>query len=188
MSFIIRPRGLYRPEFITLISAVAVVEGIKMTTDLVASIRWPNDVVRGGRKLAGIIADAQTSKQEITQVIVGVGVNCNTPVSDRELSAKATSLSEELGREVAIPVLKLAILGSFADLYDRWQAGEDMVPVWTNHISTLGRRVTIKLKTTETPFSCIATEVDLDGGLLVETEGETVLVRPEDLEWLREEH
>jgi BirA family biotin operon repressor/biotin-[acetyl-CoA-carboxylase] ligase len=187
MSFMLRPKRLRNPELMTLISATAVVEGIMGATELVTNIRWPNDVILKRRKLAGVIAEAQTDKREIAQVIVGIGVNCNAPVSSFNLTTKATSLSEALGKEVDITEIRNAILDSISALYGRWQLGEDMLPIWTEHLSTPGNRIMIKLKTTENPFSCVATEVDPDGGLLVETEGETVLVRPEDLEWLREE-
>lgn len=120
-------------------------------------------------------------------MIVGIGLNCNAPFTEPELSVNSTSLSQELGKNVGILKIRDSVLGSFANLYELWQAGEDMVPFWTKHLSTLGKNVIIKVKTTETPFSCVAMDVDLDGGLLVETNGETVLVRPEDLEWLREQ-
>ena len=187
MSMILRPKNLPRPELVTLVSAVAVVEGVKHSTRLVTSIRWPNDVILRGRKLAGVIAEAESSRQEVTQVIVGIGVNCNAPVSRLDIATKATSLSEETRKQIEIPRVRNAILDSFSGLYVRWQHGEEMERVWEGHLSTLGKQVVIKLKTAETPFSCVATDVDSDGGLLVETEGETVLVRSEDLEWLREE-
>ncbi len=188
MSFIMRPRGISKPEMITLVAAVAVVDGIKHTTGLNTGIRWPNDIMARGKKLAGVIAEAQADKQEITQVIIGVGVNCNANVSDAEgFGKEATSLAGELEKHTEISELKNSILDSFSYLYDRWRAGEDMMPLWKGHVATLGKTVSIKLKTNETAFSYHAVGIDLEGSLMVTKDGKQTVVRAEDLEWLREQ-
>ncbi len=187
MSFVLRPGNIQRPELFTLVSAVAVVRGVKKATGLVPAIRWPNDVMVGGRKLAGVVAEAQSVRQELIQVIVGVGVNCNSPVSHIDgLKGEATSIREELGRHEEISVLKHSVLDSFSQFYEVWKGGGDMAQAWRNHVGTLGKRLSVKLKTEETPFSCAAKEIGDDGSLLVEKDGEPVVVRAEDLEWLRE--
>src|SRR5712692_6055625 len=81
MSFILRPGNLQHPELVSLFTSVAVVQGVKHATGLSTKIRWPNDVMVGPKKLGGVIAEAQSYKQEITQVVVGVGVNCNAPLT-----------------------------------------------------------------------------------------------------------
>ncbi len=188
MSFILRPGGISKPELITLVTAVAVVDGIEHTTGLETAIRWPNDIMARGKKLAGVIAEAQADKQGITQVVVGVGVNCNANVSEEGgLGKEATSLAEELGKRFDISELKLSILDAFWQLYDRWRAGEDLIPLWKGHVATLAKQVSIKMKTDETAFSCQAVDIDLDGNLMVTKGGKQTVVRAEDLEWLREQ-
>lgn len=187
MSFVLRPGSIPRPELSTLVTAVAVLRGVKKATGLVPTIRWPNDVMLHGKKLAGVIAEAHSTRQDLTQMLVGVGVNCNSPVAHiSALNGEATSIGEELGRHEEVSVLMHSVLDSFSQLYDDWKAGEDMTQVWRGHISTLGKRVSVKLKTGETPFSCLAKEVDADGSLLVERDPEPLVIRSEDLEWLRE--
>jgi BirA family transcriptional regulator, biotin operon repressor / biotin---[acetyl-CoA-carboxylase] ligase len=187
MSFILRPAALSRPELVTLVSAVAVAQGINEATGLFPVVRWPNDIMAGGKKLAGVIAESQSYKGEINQIIVGVGVNCNAPMSRAEgLKGEATSL-DELGKEVGISELKHAILESFSQLYDRWKGGEDLMPLWRDRVATIGKGISIKLKTEETAFSCNATGIDADGSLLVTKDGRPMVVHPEDLERLREE-
>lgn len=188
MSFVLRPRGLVRPELVTLVSAVSVVEGIQRATGIRTAIRWPNDIMSKGRKLAGVIAEAQSDKQEIVQIVVGVGVNCNSPVSGpNELRDEATSLSEELGRRLDISWLRHCILYAFSQLYENWQDGQDIVPLWKQHVATLGKNISMKLKTEETLFSYYVQGIDSEGNLVVAKEGETKIVRAEDLEWLREQ-
>lgn len=188
MSFVLRPGDISKPELITLVAAVAVVDGIKHATGLDTAIRWPNDVLARGRKLAGVIAEAQSFKKEITQVVVGVGVNCNAPLNNSEgLIQEATSLAEEIGSHLEISELKHSILDSFSQLYDRLRAGEDLTPLWKRRVATIGKPVSIKLKTDETPFSYRALSVDAEGGLVVVKDGKQSVIRPEELEWLREQ-
>jgi len=188
MSFILRPAGISKPELITLVTAVAVVDGIKHATGLNTVIRWPNDIMARGKKLAGVIAEAQADKQAITQVVVGVGVNCNANVSDTEgLGKEATSLAEELEKHTEVSELKNSILDSFSYLYGKWRAGEDMMPLWKGRVATLGKTVSIKLKTNGTAFSYQAVGVDPEGSLMVTKDGKQTVVRAEDLERLREQ-
>lgn len=187
MSYVLRLAGISRPELVTPVTALAVVDGIKCATALDTAIRWPNDVMVKGRKLAGVIAEAMSYKREVTQVIVGIGVNCNAPVSKiRGLEEVATSLTEELGRNSEIYGLRDSILSSFSLLYERWRAGEDMLPRWKQHLGTIGKPVSIKLKTDETPFPCQALDVDPEGSLVVARDGSPTIIHAEDLDWLRE--
>jgi BirA family biotin operon repressor/biotin-[acetyl-CoA-carboxylase] ligase len=186
MSFILRPGKLFRPETTTLVSAVAVIEGLEDVADLEPEIRWPNDVMVNKRKIAGVVADAQTVKQEITQIIVGVGVNCNAPIPEK-LAQEATSILEETGATIEVSELRHAILASFSRLYDRWQGGADLLALWKGHVKTIGRDVLVKLKTDETPFPFRAISLDEDGGLVLESPSGTKVVRVEDTEWLREQ-
>jgi BirA family biotin operon repressor/biotin-[acetyl-CoA-carboxylase] ligase len=188
MSMILRPVNIPNPELISLVAAVAVVQGIKRSTGLSTAIRWPNDIMVGQKKLAGVIAEAQFTKKELDSVVVGVGLNCNTPVADAESTGGgATSLVEELGKEFEIADLKHSILDSLSDLYQRWQAGEPMLPVWKENVGTVGKTVAVKMKTEETAFSYQAVGIDPDGGLVLFREGESKVIHAEDLDWLREE-
>jgi BirA family transcriptional regulator, biotin operon repressor / biotin---[acetyl-CoA-carboxylase] ligase len=186
MSFILRPGRITRPELASLVAAVATVEGLRKTTGLQPSIRWPNDVMIGGKKLGGVIAEAHASKLGVDEIVIGIGVNCNAPLPKIGELAEATSAAQEWGRPIEIAELKQATLNSFSALYDRWKAGEDMQEVWKKHVATPGKLVSIKLKTDETPFSAKATRIREDGALVVSKGGTIVAVRPEDMERLTE--
>jgi BirA family biotin operon repressor/biotin-[acetyl-CoA-carboxylase] ligase len=187
MSFVLRPKSLTQPELVTLISAVAIVRGVKETSGLEPTIRWPNDVMIGRKKLAGVIALAQSHGGELDPVVVGIGVNCNTPLSQMHaLSEEATTIANESGGTQDIAGLRDSILDSFSGLYDGWKAGADALKIWSAHLGTLGKQISVKLKTDETPFSCTARGVDGDGSLVVAKGRETTVIRMEDLDWLRE--
>ena len=187
MSFILRPERIVRPELATLITATAVVHGIRNLTGLVPTIRWPNDVLLRGKKVAGVIAEGEAKEGGVDQIIVGVGVNCNAlPSETRALQAESTSVASELGRRVDPREVMRSVLDSFSALYDRWSKGEDLRDTWAREVGTIGKEVAIKLKTGENPFSCVAEGVDADSNLVLSLEGESVAISAADLEWLRE--
>jgi len=187
MSFVLRPRNLTRLELATLVSAVAVVQGIKDAAGLRTTIRWPNDVMVGGKKLAGVIARAESHGNTLSEVVIGIGVNCNTPLAQIEVqNEKVTTIAEELGRNQNTLVLRDSILESFSKLYEEWKTGAEMSKTWRGHLDTLGKQVSIKLKTNETPFSYIARGIDRAGGLVVAEGRTTKVINAEELEWLRE--
>ncbi|MDG6971543.1 MAG: biotin--[acetyl-CoA-carboxylase] ligase [Nitrososphaerota archaeon] len=187
MSFILRPNGLSRPELVALVAAAATVNGIKSATGLKSRVRWPNDITLGARKLGGIIAEAASHGAEVDWIVVGIGVNCNAPPSKMAgVEAESTSITRELGRDVAIPNVMHSILGSFSSMYERWKSGEDLQGEWASQVGTIGNEVLIKLKTGENPFTCVAEDIDAEGNLVVSFEGESIAVSARDLEWLRE--
>jgi biotin-(acetyl-CoA carboxylase) ligase len=102
------------------------------------------------------------------------------------LQSDSTSLALELGFEVSITKVRQMILASFSGLYERWTSGEDLQAEWAAKVRTIGREVSIKLKTSENPFSCVAEDIDGEGNLLVYLDGESVAISAADLEWLRE--
>jgi BirA family biotin operon repressor/biotin-[acetyl-CoA-carboxylase] ligase len=117
--------------------AVALARAVRSVAGVAAGMKWPNDVVVGDRKLAGILAE-----QEGEALVVGLGVNVNWDAFPPELAATATACSLEAGREVdreAVLVAFLAELGAALD---------DPIPTERAHrdlLVTLGRRVRVSL-------------------------------------------
>lgn len=107
------------PE-LSLVAGDAVAEAIANTTGLDPKIKFPNDILIGGRKVAGILSESSEGR-----VVLGIGVNANQ--NEAELPADAqtepTSLRLELGRRVDRAELLAAILGRLEPAYDRWLTG-----------------------------------------------------------------
>ena len=97
-SFISRPSS--GTDLITLAAGVAVREGIETATGLVADLKWPNDLIVGKRKLAGILAEGMAIGSRDQVVIIGVGVNVQPAAYPPDVAARATSLEGELARTV----------------------------------------------------------------------------------------
>lgn len=97
MSCIIRP--LLAPNEIariTLLAAVAVAKAVRRFTGLEAMIKWPNDILINGRKVCGILTEMKAEQDSVGFIILGIGVNINTPISC--LPKGGSSLKEELHR------------------------------------------------------------------------------------------
>ena len=101
VSVVVRRSGL--APLLTLAGGVAVAEGIRRATALPVELKWPNDVIVPGprgsrRKLAGILAEASSSRAQLQYVVLGYGINLRTAAYPPEVSGRATSIEAELGR------------------------------------------------------------------------------------------
>lgn len=169
-SLVLRPRR--SPEEVVLLSlltGVAVHRAIEATTGLAPVIKWPNDLLLGDRKLAGILIEMASEQDVLHYVVAGVGVNVNLARADfpMELQPIATSLSEALGRKVARVPLLQRILERMEDLYDRYLAegGRVALDAWRALPSTLGRRVVVE--ELQERWEGVAVDLDEEGRLLV---------------------
>lgn len=95
-SIVLRPAmTLDRAATSVLAAAVAVAETIRTTPDADVSIKWPNDVLLGGKKTSGILMELQAEATRVGFLILGIGVNLNTPRENfpDEFRARTTSLT-----------------------------------------------------------------------------------------------
>jgi BirA family biotin operon repressor/biotin-[acetyl-CoA-carboxylase] ligase len=124
-----------------------VARGIGRACGRQADIRWPNDVLLGGKKCCGILVDLTANGERARHVIVGVGVNVNQQSFPPELEDIATSLSRETGVEWAREVVLDSILAELEKFYDMFlQRGSGaVVEAFTRASSYVqGRRVEVE--------------------------------------------
>ncbi|MBW7573416.1 biotin--[acetyl-CoA-carboxylase] ligase [Caproiciproducens faecalis] len=126
-SVLLRPDSLpVQVTNITLLAGLAVCLSIRKLTKAPAMIKWPNDIVIGGKKVCGILTEMAAEIDRIEYVVVGIGINVNTENFPEELSVKATSLRVECGKPVARVELLQEILSEFerilSDYTDRPEA------------------------------------------------------------------
>jgi BirA family transcriptional regulator, biotin operon repressor / biotin---[acetyl-CoA-carboxylase] ligase len=174
------------PE-LTLLASVALCQAIR-DAGVPAAIKWPNDVLAGGRKLAGILLEMAAETDQLQWVVLGVGVNVNTRAEDLppELRDTATSLAIERGGPVPRALFAAATLGAIEGWLDRHVA-EGFGPVreaWRAMCDTLGREVRVKLAG-EGDLEGVAEDVDEAGALLVRAGGRLHRVLAGDVELLR---
>ncbi len=173
-SVLLRPTAA--PQLSTLAMAVAAVEAVEATTSgaVRPSLKWPNDLLLGARKLAGIAA-----RTEGGAVVVGLGLNVDWPPLDL-LGPDLGPLVAALSHHVQPPPERRAVLEALLVGLDRWCDAPDLLDRYRSLCSTLGRSVRVDLGA-----RCIegtATEVDDDGHLVVDGQavdaGDVVHLRP----------
>ncbi len=87
----------YAP-LLTLVAGLAVRDAAAEDFDTIPDIRWPNDILAGGRKFAGILTEMHAEPDRIHYAVVGIGVNVNQTKMPAELAETATSLRMETGK------------------------------------------------------------------------------------------
>lgn len=157
-SVLLRPRvPLARWSWLPLLTGLAVLPAIR-GVGVEPALKWPNDVLIGERKLAGILAERAGDA-----VVVGVGLNVT--LSEAELPVPtATSLALEGAPDVDRADLLAALLHAFGERYDAWEerAGDPahLLEAYRRSCDTLGRSVRVQLP--HAP-DLIGTAVDVDG-------------------------
>jgi len=165
LSIILYPGVLYLPSLIMLAS-LAVVHSVEKVAGLKSQVKWPNDVLINGRKVSGVLVESEVRGDMVNYAIIGIGINVNLRVSDfPEISSTATSLSDELGRDVSRLDVIRCLLVEVERLSLTLQAGGSIYEEWRDSLVTLGRRVHVK--SGETTYEGIAESVARDGSLLL---------------------
>ena len=162
LSIILYPSVLHLPSLI-MVASLAVARSIEVVTGLKPQIKWPNDVIIKGKKVCGILIKSEVTGDSVDFAIIGIGVNVNFRVSDfPEILPIATSLSDELGRDVSRLDIIRCLLVEIERLY---LAGGSIYEEWRDSLVTLGKRVQAKMG--ETTHEGIAESVARDGSLLL---------------------
>ncbi len=177
-SIILRPTIMAREtHIITLISAAAVAQAIRSVTKLPAAIKWPNDVIIGGKKVSGVLTEMRTERERVKFLVVGIGVTANIPRSrlPAEIRNNATSLSAELGRNVSRIGLLQEILRQLEQRYVRLKNHriDDLMDDWKSMSATIGCQVQVNLS--RRIVRGYAVDIDKTGALLVRVDTEHIL-------------
>jgi len=164
-TVILRP-ALEHLRPLPIIAALAVARGLEQVAGLRTTLKWPNDVLVGGRKICGILVESELTGQTVNHVLLGIGVNVNADTSAYpEISAIATSAAAEAGREISREALAAAVLNELEELYLAVQAGQPVQDEWRARLDTLGRQV--RATCGQTVEEGLAEDVDGDGSLIL---------------------
>jgi BirA family biotin operon repressor/biotin-[acetyl-CoA-carboxylase] ligase len=190
MSLVLAPGGVpvARWPWLPLLTGVAVVEGVRRACGLRCALKWPNDVLLDGAKLAGILVE-RVERPDGAAAVVGVGINVSTTRDELPVDT-ATSLHLAGAGEVHRADLLAHVLGALGEHYDSWRAAAgDPRAVRASYLSvcdTLGRDVRVHLPDGRDLVGR-ASDIDPDGRLVVDTQaagrvvlgaGDVVHVRP----------
>lgn len=146
MSIVLREQHSASPE-LTLMPAIAVAKVLREKWGIDAHLKWPNDVLVGDRKIAGILVESIVQAGGVVHV-VGIGVNLNQACFTGDLAAKACSARMVLDRVVPLPIFFGQLV---AELETWWQRPQEWVQVWSSFTTMIGRRAElIRKDTTQT--------------------------------------
>jgi BirA family biotin operon repressor/biotin-[acetyl-CoA-carboxylase] ligase len=171
-SILLRP-NLRPPEStqLTVAAATGVRRAVEKFTGLKPKIKWPNDILFDGKKVAGILMEMSAELDRVKYIILGIGVDVNINASDfpAELRAIATSVKAEGGKAVSRPELAVAILRELDHDYVRITTGQfgAVADEWEKHGVTIGNDVVIT--TGDRQIRGRAESLDDDGALLLRT-------------------
>lgn len=132
------------------------------------AFKWPNDVLMGGRKLAGILLESEAKPGGgIAWLVIGIGINLVTYPVNAGYPATALSAS---GADVSAEAMLAALAARFLAWYERWDEGRGFAAVraaWLARAQGVGEAIRVRLPQEE--FSGRFAGLDEDGALLVET-------------------
>jgi len=162
------PRPPLEAAQIAFVTALAVADlAGAYTAPSFVTLKWPNDVLIGGRKAAGVLVESGPAPSGRLWLAVGVGVNLATPPVAPE--RPATSLAEHLQAPYADPPTPEVALAELASAMDRWidrwdRFGFDPIAqAWTARAHGLGRACTVRLE--RDVLEGVAEALDADGAL-----------------------
>ncbi|MDA8026938.1 MAG: biotin--[acetyl-CoA-carboxylase] ligase [Actinomycetota bacterium] len=148
MSILLRPKVAFDAYFfISMTLGISIVEALQ-DYGVDAKLKWPNDLLVGEKKLAGILAEIETGKENL--LVIGVGVNLNQSTAQlAELQRPATSVviatGRSMGLEERLDFAKRAI-ERFREKYDRLQSSnsrDELVKAYRRYSATIGRFVRV---------------------------------------------
>ena len=186
-SVILRPElpPARAPE-LTLVASVALCDALRQA-GVQAGIKWPNDLLVSGRKIAGILTELAAEPDRVHWVVVGAGVNVNARAEDfpEELRAAATSVLLERGQAAPRALFAAACFTALEEWLDR-HAEDGFGPVrdaWRERSVTLGREVIVKADGRE--IAGTAEDIDESGALLVRSRAGVERILSGDVTLLR---
>ena len=186
-------RGLYvslllRPDLrtseagkLTILSSVAAADAVESISGLRPKIKWPNDLLMEGRKLAGLLIETESAGDQLAFAVIGIGINVRQEAEDfsPDVRAKATSIYLATGRTCRRADLLVALLKAF----ERRLAApfSEARKTWTNDTVHIGQRIT--LTTVHGVQEGLAMGLDESGALLLRSDsGEVETVTAGDMQ------
>lgn len=173
-SVILRPSIMpHEAPQLTFLSAVAAARAIELTTSLTPEIKWPNDLLVSGKKVAGLLNEMSAETDGVNFVILGIGVNLNMTADQfpEDLRHPATSLFIESGIRVDRTRFASTMLNELDRLYrELTEHGFEPVRLeWQQRCNAAGKRIIVSDAGIENCEGCFI-GIDADGALLLRSD------------------
>lgn len=136
---------------------------LKKLFEVDISVKWPNDLLLGRQKLAGMLSEMETRGDMVQFLVIGIGINVNNDPSNKEF--KAVSLKNILKKKVSRKQILTAFLLEFKNRIQTIN-GPEIIAQWKKQTSTIGSRV--RVETFDSFHEGTAVDVDETGALIIE--------------------
>jgi BirA family biotin operon repressor/biotin-[acetyl-CoA-carboxylase] ligase len=172
----------------TLMAAVALTEAVGAISGLSPEIKWPNDLLCGRRKLAGILAEgvARPGIDGVSLVVLGYGVNVSPAAYPPELADRVTSLESELGRPIDRAALAAETVAAMAARYDDLLACrfDAILDAWRQR-SPASRGSRVSWESPTGPKTGVTDGIDDHGALVVRSGSQVDRIVSGEVRWGR---
>lgn len=156
---------------LTFVSAVAAAQALEDVCGVQPEVKWPNDLLLGGKKVAGLLNEMQAEVDQVHYLVLGIGVNLNMELEQfpPDLRYPATSVKLETGAVVNRTTYARSLLKALDRLYTQYlnQGAKPVLREWEKRCALIGQPVTV---TGGTEARGVLVGIDEDGALLVENE------------------
>jgi len=171
-SVLLRPPILpFDAPQLTFLSAVAVARAVEEGAVLEPKLKWPNDILVNGMKVAGLLNEMDAETESVRYVILGIGVNINmeTHQFPEGMHYPATSLAIEKGERISRLLFVRSFLRHLDDLYEEYlrEGFEPVRRAWIAYCDLAGREIEVDFH--QKKLRGICRGIDEDGALLLET-------------------
>lgn len=169
-SIVLRPKVQARhlPK-LTLMASVAVAKTLRRLYGLRAEIKWPNDVLVNGKKVCGILTEAETKGESAEFAVVGIGLNANFDlmVLPKSLESSSTTLRNELKREIRREVLLGSLLDEIESLNESFSKEhfDRLLDQWRSLAGMIGASVEVRVDGEKVQGQAV--DIDQDGALIL---------------------
>ena len=152
--------------YLNSLCGVAVVRAIANISGLKPRIKWPNDILLDGKKVAGVLVESAIAGDEVRHSIVGIGINVALDADEiDEIAGGAISLNHASAGDIPRDELLREILQQLDGLYIQLSHGNTPVEEWEELLDTLGQRVRVSWQGEE--YVGFADGIDSQGSLLL---------------------
>jgi BirA family biotin operon repressor/biotin-[acetyl-CoA-carboxylase] ligase len=172
-TVLLRPKlAPAQAPLLTMLAGVSAHAAIAAQAGLVTELKWPNDLMVGGKKLGGILTEMHAEPNAVRFVIVGIGINVNQEKFPPELGSIATSIRKETGRMSYRLELIARLLAQFESDYNRFlQEGPRFVIERFESVSTFTKDRRVRVETGAESYVGTTAGLSAEGLLLVNREG-----------------
>lgn len=171
MTLLLKPEmNPNHASMLTLVAAMAVARAISKCANTEALIKWPNDIVIGGKKICGILTEMSAQFDFINHIVIGIGINVHNEHFPEEIAETAGSILLQTGKRIRRAELIEQILEQFEHYYAIFMETEDLSGLVREYNSILvNMNKSVRVLDPKEPFEGKAMGITKKGELIVDT-------------------